>query len=106
MMCIFCRMTSIVGQILFKQTPVPAKHGRVVRFGQEEPDIQLATGTVKERILLYLQRNQCPATAKEITQGIGTNHSRVTRVLQALLKSNKVRLLKIDGCVTEYELAN
>ena len=57
-----------------------------------------------ERILAYLKRNQCPATGKEISTGIGSNNSRVTRVLQQLLKEKKILCIKIDGCVTEYEV--
>ena len=97
-------MPSMLQQLLLKPVPQPQKRGRVVRFGYEEPDIQVATGAMPERILAYLQRNQCPATAKEIALGIGSNSSRVTRVLQQLLKEKKIRCIKIDGCVTEYEV--
>lgn len=76
----------------------------MVRFGQEEPDIDLATGSMPERILAYLTRSQGPATAKEIAVGIGSNNSRVTRILQQLLKEQKIKNIKIDGCVTEYEI--
>lgn len=98
-------MRSILSQLLIHPVPTPHKRGRVVRFGQEEPDIQLATGTMEERIQAFLKRNQCPATAKEIAVGIGTNNSRVTRVIQQLVKSGRVHIVKIEGCVTEYELA-
>lgn len=74
-----------------------------MRFGQEELDIQLATGSMPERIQTYLLRNQCPATVKEIAAGIGSNSSRVTRIVQQLCKEQKVRCIKIEGCVTEYE---
>lgn len=97
-------MSSILTQLLIKPVPQPALRGRVIRFGHEEPDIQLATGAMPERMLAYLKRNQCPATAKEIATGIGSNSSRVTRVLQQLLKEQKIRCIKIDGCVMEYEI--
>ncbi|BBU71536.1 hypothetical protein ICHIJ1_14550 [Fluviibacter phosphoraccumulans] len=97
-------MASILEQLLLKTVPQHRVKGRVVRFGQEEPDIQLATGTMPERILAYLKRNQCPATAKEIVQGIASNNSRVTRILQTLIKEQKIKCIKIEGCVTEYEL--
>jgi len=90
-------------QLLLKPIPQPNNRGRVVRFGQEELDIQLATGSMPDRIKTYLQRNQCPATAKEIAVGIGSNASRVTRIMQQLLKDNKIRCVKIEGCITEYE---
>lgn len=91
-------------QLLLKPVPQPQKRGRMVRFGQEEPDIDLATGSMPERILAYLTRNLGPATAKEIAVGIGSNNSRVTRILQQLLKEQKIKNIKIDGCVTEYEI--
>lgn len=97
-------MASILEQLLLKKVPQPTFKGRVVRFGLEEPDIQLATGPMPERILAYLKRNQCPATAKEIVQGIASNNSRVTRILQTLIKEQKIKCIKIEGCVTEYEL--
>lgn len=97
-------MSSILQRLLLKPVPQPQSRGRVVRFGQEEPDIHLATGSMPERIVAYLTRNQCPATAKEIAHGIASNNSRVTRILQQLLKEKKIRCIKIDGCVTEYEI--
>lgn len=97
-------MPSMLQQLLLKPVPQPQKRGRVVRFGYEEPDIQLATGAMPERILAYLKRNQCPATGKEISTGIASDNGRVSRVLQQLLKEQKIRCIKIDGCVTEYEI--
>lgn len=97
-------MPSMLQHLLLNPIPQPQKRGRVVRFGHEEPDILLATGAMSERILAYLKRNQCPATGKEIATGIGSNSSRVTRILQQLLKEQKIHCIKIDGCVTEYEL--
>ncbi len=91
-------------QLLLKPVPQPNNRGRVVRFGHEEPDIHLATGAMPERILAYLMRNQCPATGKEISTGIASDNGRVARVLQQLLKERKIRCIKIDGCVTEYEI--
>lgn len=97
-------MPSMIHKLLLQPVPKPEQQGRIIRFGNEEPDIQLVTGAMPERILAYLKRNDCPVTAKEIATGIGTNNSRVTRVLQPLLKERKVQCIKIDGCVTEYEL--
>ncbi len=97
-------MPSLVQQLLLNPVPQIEGRGRIVRFGHEEPDIYLATGAMPERILAYLKRNQCPATGKEISTGIGSNNSRVTRVLQQLLKEKKIHCIKIDGCVTEYEV--
>ncbi len=91
-------------QLLLKPVPQPRMRGRVVRFGHEEPEIQLVTGAMPERILAYLKRNQCPATGKEIATGISSDNGRVSRVLQQLLKEQKIRCIKIDGCVTEYEI--
>lgn len=104
--CTIPRMSSILSQLLFKPIPAPQKRGRVIRFGQEEPDIQLVTGSMEERIILFLLRHQCPATAKEVANGIGSSGSRVTRILQQLVKAGKVHNIKIEGCVTEYELAH
>src|SRR5574343_690892 len=84
-------MSSILKQLFLKPVPQPQKRGRMVRFGQEEPDILLATGAMPARILAYLKRNQCTSTAKEIATGIGSNNSRVTRVLKQLLKEKKIR---------------
>ena len=98
-------MSSMLRQLLFKPIPQPTAKGRLVRFGHEEPDIQLATGTMEERILAYLHLHQCPATAKEIASGLGSNSAPcVSRVLQRLAQKHKVRLVKIEGCVAEYEL--
>ena len=91
-------------QLLLKPVPQPRMRGRVVRFGHEEPEIQLVTGAMPERILAYLKCNQCPATGKEIATGISSDNGRVSRVLQQLLKEQKIRCIKIDGCVTEYEV--
>lgn len=91
-------------QLLHKPVPQPNNRGRVVRFGQEELDIKLATGSMPDRIQMYLQCNQCPATAKEISTGIASHNGRVARVLQQLLKDQKIRCIQIDGCVTEYEI--
>ena len=100
-------MSSMLQQLLFKPIPQPAAKGRLVRFGHEEPDIQLVTGTMEERIFAYLRRNQCPATAKEIAVGLGNNStSRVSRTLQLLAHKHKLRVIKIEGCVAEYELAD
>ena len=93
-------------KLLFKPDVQPILKGRLVRFGNEEPDIQLVTGPMEDCILIYLQRNSCPVTAKEITAGLGCKGaSRVTRTLQLLVKQKKLQIIKIDGCVTEYELA-
>lgn len=97
-------MSSIISLMLFKAPTRPSAKGRVVRFGVEEPDILLSTGSMPERIVSYLVRNQAPGTAKEIASGIGSNASRVTRILMQLVKDGKVKIIKIDGCVTEYEL--
>ena len=95
----------MISQLLIQPVPQPLRRGRVIRFGGEEPDIQFATGTIEQRIESYMRALNFPATAKEIALGIGSNASRVTKALKSLIKTKKVIVVEIDGCIREYSLS-
>ena len=95
----------MLSQLLIHPVPQPVRPGRIIRFGNEEPDIQFATGTLEERILSYMSSINYPMTAREIATGIGSNASRVTKGLKSLIKSRKVAVVEVDGCVREYSLS-
>ena len=97
-------MPSMISLLLTQPVPQPVNRGRVVRFGVDEPDILFSTGTLEQRIQMFLTVTSCPVTAKEIAAGIGSNASRVTKGLKLLAESNKVSVINVDGCVREYTL--
>lgn len=98
-------MSQFLADMLLGQLPKTAGKGRVVSFSQTEIDIRLATGSMRERILAYLRLVETPVTAKEISDGIGSNSSRVHRVLKQLVADNDLELIKVDGSVAEYTLS-
>ena len=95
-------MSLFLADMLLGQLPRTAGKGRVISFSHAEVDIRLATGSMRERVLAYLRLVKTPVTAKEISDGIGSNSSRVHRVLKQLVADNDVALIKVDGRVAEY----
>ena len=100
-------MSSMLTKILFRteqRTPFRLSRGRRIVFDKTQPDISLITGTLLERIEEYLKLSGEPATVSEIAQGINSNASRVMANLQVMQRTGKVQAIKIEGCVTEYQL--
>lgn len=95
--------SSIISSILFKSETVHPK-GRVIRFDEASVDIELATGSMRERVLNLFAASDAPITAKDIAASINSNSSRVTAQLRQLIKEGMLEMIKIDGCVTEYRL--
>jgi hypothetical protein len=94
---------SLLKTLLFKPTITHAK-GRSIKFDEGIPDIAYTTGSMRERVLLYLTDNQGYATGSEIAKGIASNASRTTKMLATLTEENLVCSIKLDGCVREYGL--
>ena len=95
--------TSLIKTLLFKPS-IKHPKGRAIKFDEGTPDITYTTGTMRERVLLFLKDNQGYATASEIAKGIASNSSRTTKMLSTLAEENLVCSIKLDGCVREYGL--
>ena len=94
---------SLIKTLLFKPN-ITHPQGRSIKFDEGTPDIAYTTGTMRERVLLFLKDNQGYATASEIAKGIASNSSRTTKMLATLAEENLVCSIKLDGCVREYGL--
>lgn len=97
-------MASMLSRLLIHPVPQPSQRGKIVRFDVEETDILFATGTMEERVVSFIRNAGNPVTVKEIAVGIDSNPSRVTKSVNDLVKSGKVVLIEIEGCVREYVL--
>lgn len=97
-------MTSIVSTILFKRIPQTDAHGRFVEFDKSDPDLRFVDGTMRERILGYLQERDEPLTAKDIAQGISSHTNRVFVQLKKLVLDESVELLNLPGLQPEYQI--
>ena len=69
---------SIISSLLFG-VDMPEQTGRVVRFGEMEPDIALATGSMEERVLKCIEKFE-PISVSDIVKAIGS------RVILPLLR--------------------
>ena len=97
-------MASILSRLLIHPVPQPSHRGKIVRFDVEETDILFATGTMEERVVSFIRNAGNPVTVKEIAVGIASNPSRVTKAVKLLVKSGKLILIEVEGCVREYAL--
>jgi hypothetical protein len=98
--------TSLVTRLLFKNIHVPPKgSGRIVRFGDGDIDIEVATGTLPERVLTLLSKSREAMTAPEIARGIGSNPSRVSSTLKQLIRDGEIEQISVEGCLREYVLS-
>ena len=70
-------MKSLLSQLLFETVMLPTKTGRKICFDVDEPDIQVATGPLDERIALLMQMRGFPMTAREIAVGIASKASQL-----------------------------
>lgn len=95
---------SLLKSLLFK-SELPLQQGRVIRFDEGTPDIAYTTGSMRERVILFLQDNQGFSTTSEIAKGIASNSSRTTKTLSSLIDEGIVSSIKLEGCVREYGLA-
>ena len=97
-------MSRYFSQMLLGNLPKTHQKGRPVTFSSAEIDINLTTGSMRERVLGYLAQVNLPSTAKDIAEGIGSDTGRVNRILQQLLSSDQVAMIKVEGAVKEYHL--
>ena len=92
--------------MLLGDLPAHTGKGRPITFSHADIDIRLTTGSMRERVLHYLQLVSVPATAKEIADGIGSDSGRVHRLLKSLIAFGEIDAIKLEGSVTEYTLPN
>lgn len=97
-------MNRYLSQMLLGNLPKVQHQGRAVCFSTTEIDINLTTGSMRERVLAYLDLAKAPVTAKEISEGIGSEPGRVNRILQQLVSGGTVDAIKLEGVVKEYTL--
>ena len=97
-------MNRYFSQMLLGNLPKTHHKGRPVTFSGAEIDINLTTGSMRERVLGYLAQVSLPSTAKDIAEGIGSDAGRVNRILQQLLSSDQLEMIKVEGAVKEYQL--
>lgn len=97
-------MKSLLSRLLFETAQPPTSKGRTIRFDVDEPDIQVATGPLDERIALLLQTRAFPMTVREIAAGIASNASQVNKGLKVLVSKGRVDLIETPGSVKEYVL--
>jgi hypothetical protein len=95
---------SLLKTLLFKPEFDYGK-GRVIRFDENTPDIAYTTGSMRDRVILFLRDNQGYATASEIAKGIASNGARTTKILNSLVEDALVDSIKLEGCVREYCLS-
>lgn len=98
-------MRSIISSVLFGVEATHKPKGRVIKFDIEEPPIELATGTMEERIILLLKQRGYPLKGSEIATGISSNTSRVTKSLKLLVEKGTIVAVDVPGCVKEYSLS-
>ncbi|MFM7122447.1 MAG: hypothetical protein ACKOW6_02545 [Fluviibacter sp.] len=99
------KKNSILSTLLFgSQTKHP--QGRLIKFDEQTPDIKLSTGTLQERIISALEHTTHPLTSKEIADRIGAAQPRAAAKIKQLLNDGKLAEIKLDGCLSEYILAN
>ena len=97
-------MASIISTVLFKKIPEQNTPGRFIKFDKTEPDIRFATGTMRERVIGYLQARNEPLTAKDIALGISSNTSRVYTQLKKLVEEGVLEVFSHNGFHPEYIL--
>ena len=97
-------MRSIISSVLYGVESAHKVKGRVIKFDMEEPPIELATGTMEERIVLLLKQRGYPLKGSEIAAGISSNVSRVTKSLKFLVAKGSIVAVDVPGCVKEYYL--
>ena len=95
-------MNRFLSSMLLGNLPKTHHKGRSVTFSSAEIDINLTTGSMRDRVLGYLAQVNLPSTAKDIAEGIGSDAGRVNRVLQQLLANGQVEMIKVEGAVKEY----
>lgn len=95
--------SSLITQLLFDSIKVPPKgSGRVIRFDESDIDIEIATGTLPERVITLLSKVKEPLTVSEIARAIGSNASRVSTTLKSLVKNGAVQPIVVEGCHREF----
>jgi len=95
-------MASIISTVLFKQIPTQHNPGRFIKFDKTDPDIRFSTGTMRERVIGYLEARDEPLTAKDIALGISSNTSRVYAQLKKLVAEGVLDVVSHNGFHPEY----
>lgn len=95
-------MSSMISTLLFKQIPEQHNPGRFIKFDKTDPDIRFSTGTMRERVLGYLESRDEPLTAKDIALGISSNTSRVYAQLKKLVGEGVLDVFAHNGFHPEY----
>ena len=96
---------SILSTLLFDAIHPPKKgSGRVIRFGDGDIDLEIATGPMGDRVLALLEKVGEPMTTSEIARGTGSNSSQVSTALKRLISSGVVAPISVEGCYREYKL--
>lgn len=85
-------------------TDVPKGKGRMISFAGSDSDIRLMTGRMRERVLGYLYLSSMPSVSGDISSGIKSNPSGVTKTLKDLIDLGEFEIIKHEGCVMEYYL--
>ena len=98
-------MASIISTLLFKQIPVQHNPGRFIKFDKTDPDIRFSTGTMRERVIGYLEARDEPLTAKDIALGISSNTSRVYAQLKKLVGEGVLDVFSHNGFHPEYVIS-
>ena len=95
----------ILSSLLFGSA-IKHPQGRVIKFDEHTPDIKLSTGTLGERIVSALEHSTHPLTSKEIADRIGSSQPRASGKIRQLVNEGVLSEVKLDGCLSEYILAN
>ena len=77
-------MTSLVSTLLNKKWVPLSAPGRVVRFG-EESDPALKVGSIRKRVLYFLEISRMPMDIERITDAVGDKAFRVTQIVRRLV---------------------
>lgn len=95
-------MSSMISTLLFKRFPEQSNQGRFIKFDKTDPDIRFSTGTMRERVLGYLEARGEPLTAKDIALGISSNTSRVYAQLKKLVSEGVLDVSAHNGFHPDY----
>lgn len=96
---------SILSSLLFGSR-ISHPKGRLIKFDEHTPDFKLSTGSLKERVIAALEHSTHPLTSKEIADRIGSSQPRASSKIRQLIDEGVLAEVKLDGCLSEYILAN
>lgn len=96
---------NILSSLLFGSR-ISHPKGRLIKFDEHTPDFKLSTGSLKERVIAALEHSTHPLTSKEIADRIGSSQPRASSKIRQLIDEGVLAEVKLDGCLSEYILAN